>query len=520
MTDTFIKDAIKTPEWVKEARKETKRLRVHLTGSQKETADYLDHIEHYETAEQYQARVKHATPNKALFSELLQPVSKVFQAKGGTRYVKAGSDSATEKLNDLLMNVEGGRSIQRWMSDIWKDRFFTDPAGVVFVESDGQFAYPTIKSIDVIRNYKRDGRQIEWILFEPQTVGEQKICRYVDRLVDQEWDVTNEEAPKLLSEIKNTFDVCPAFVNGAKESSDLTRMISDLHEVMDIADHYLRTTSVKNIHEFQHGMPVYWEIRSPCNVCHGTGFVNGSTCTSCGGDGYKKRKDVSEKILIKPPRAEDPKIAPDVAGFVEPSHKTWEQYRTEQKELIKQLHDTYLGTHRREHTSNETATGRFIDQQPVHDKLSQLADIFESTDKWIVDRVGFYHYRATYKGSSIKYGRRFMIETPSAIWDDYQKARKDGAPEAVKDYKLMQYWASELRDDLMQLEVMTKLIQVEPFVHMTPQEVMDLEVPRIDKLAKVYFSDWADQLLPDQVLDQTQEQLRKSLDMYISNKDS
>jgi hypothetical protein len=514
---------LKEQEWVKQARSEAKRLRVHMIGTQEDTSKYLNKIEMYETADQYFARRKHCTPNKAVFSELLAPVDKIFTARGGSRVIDVGSDKVKLDLENYIKEIEGGRSVQRWLKDVWKLQYFIDAAGVILMESDGKFSYPTFKSIDHIRNYQRDGRQIDWIVFEPVHDGDKKIARAVGNGWDAQWDVSNPDEPKIIegTVIELTYKVTPALINGTKEAGDLTRMISDLDEVMDIADHYLRTTSVKNIHEFQHGIPVYWEYGAPCNVCNGTGLVqNGATCHACNGDGFKQRKDISEKIRLKTPKnTEQPTIAPDVAGFVEPSHETWEQYRTEQKNLIQKLHDTFWGTHTKEKADNETATGRFIDQQPVHDKLSTIAMTFEETDKWIVDQVGHFHFRDTYKGASIHYGRRFLIETPSAIWDDYQKAIKDGAPEAVKDYKLMQYWQSELRDDPLQMAAAMKLIQVEPFVHMSPSEVITLDaIPLIDRLAKVYFSDWSDQITAEQAAIQTAEQLRASLATYVQTK--
>jgi hypothetical protein len=521
-TPQWVAMNLKLPKWVEQARDDAKKLRVHVTGSQEETAKYLHRIEMYETAEQYFARKKSCTPNKAVFAELLAPVDKVFTARGGSRLIEAGSTASTTKLNEYINQIEGGRSVQKWLQDVWKLQYFTDAAGLIFMESDGIYSYPTFKSIDTIRNYQRDGRTVDWVIFEPIDSDDQKHCRVVGAGVDAMWNVTNPDAPTLIGEpLPLPYKSTPALVNGAKESGDLTRLVSDLDDITDIADHYLRTTSVKNIHEFQHGIPIYWEYGAPCNVCNGSGLVQGGkTCHACDGSGYKQRKDISEKIRLKTPSStEQPTITPDVAGFVEPSHKTWDQYRTEQKELIEKMHDTFWGTHRREYSSNETATGRFIDQQPVHDRLSTLAATFEATDQWICDQVGYYHYREAYKGASVHYGRRFLIETPSAIWDDYQKAIKDGAPEAVKDYKLMQYWYSELRDDPVQLGAALKLIQVEPFVHLSPVEVLAMEaIPLPDRLAKVYFSDWSDQMTADQIVSKTAEQLRSELAAYIALK--
>jgi hypothetical protein len=530
---TDIRAAFKLPEWVEQAREDTKRLRVHLHGTKQQTADYLDKIEKYETFGQYEARRKSATPNKALFSELLRPVDKVFDAKGGAKHYNVKSDKLLKEFRDRIADIEGGRSVTDWLQQIWIDKFMTDPSGVIFMEWEqtGQerVIYPTFKSIDTIRNYSRDGRQVEWIIFEPVQIkdSDTKLARVVDDVSDRYYDVTDADNPKLYEgddphyiEYLLPVGHVPALVSGAMESADLKRVISMLDVVLDLADHYLRTTSVKNIHEFQHGIPVYWEYQSNCPKCNGTGMAaGGKNCDACGGTGVYARKDVTDKKVIRIPANDQQKITPDVAGFVEPSHQTWEQFRTEQRELIKQIHSAFWGTHRKEESSNDTATGRFIDQQPVNDKLSTIAGIIEATEEWIIDTAGEFWMSKIYHGCSISYGRRFLIEPAAAVWEDYQRARKEGAPESALDYKLIQYWQSELRDDALGMAYQMLMMQVEPFVHMTVQQVLDSDlIPAEDKMMKLYFSDWTDTLSRDDLMAMQPGQIREKLRQYVTGK--
>ena len=123
-----------------------------------------------------------------------------------------------------------------------------------------------------------------------------------------------------------------------------------------------------------------------------------------------------------------------------------------------------------------------------------------------------------YVDSTLLYGRRFLIETASALWDDYQKARTAGAPDFVLDFKLQQYIASELRDDIVQQNAMIKLMHIEPFVHISTTEVIAMPIDPIDKMCKVYFSDWSDTIPTDQIIAASDEQLRESLKKFVQGK--
>lgn len=518
---------LKEPKWVTEAKKEADKLYTHLHGSREKTAAYLDKIERYETAKQYQARQDNCTPNKHLFRELLRPVDKIFTAKGGSKtYEINAKDTIRDEFLARLNNITGGRSVTKWLRDIWQDKYFTQPAGLIFMEwkvdNGVNITYPTFKDISVIRNYERSGRQVLWVIFEPYDSPDKqrKFCRTVDDLLDQIWDVTDPNSPKQVAEsipYPVPFGYCPALVNGTTEAPNGSRMLSELDCVIDLADKYLRTTSVKNIHEFQHGIPVYWEYQSKCIVCNGTTVVNGKTCPACDGSGINTKRDISDKKVLATPKDGDPIITPDVAGFVEPSHETWNQLRDEQKQTVIQIHDTFWGTHREEAT-NETATGKYINQQPVNDKLGYIAEVFQSTETWIVDMAGEMSLGDLYQGATIIYGRRFLIETASAIWEDYQKARSTGAPDFVLDFKLSQYIASELGDDIQQYAAMSKLMKVEPFVHLTTDQVIDMPILAEDKMMKVYFSDWCDTLEQSYINQTDETKLKEDLKQYVIGK--
>ena len=69
------------PQWVIDAREQTKRLQVHINGIG--VPEYLEQIDKYENDRQYELRKKYFTSNRFLFANLLRHVDKVFSGTRG-----------------------------------------------------------------------------------------------------------------------------------------------------------------------------------------------------------------------------------------------------------------------------------------------------------------------------------------------------------------------------------------------------------------------------------------------------
>ncbi|MNS95216.1 hypothetical protein D3C72_1294640 [compost metagenome] len=179
--------------------------------------------------------------------------------------------------------------------------------------------------------------------------------------------------------------------------------------------------------------------------------------------------------------------------------------------------ETIWGTHEKDHQKNETATGRFIDTQPVNNRLSAFADASEEMEQFITDAIGQFMYQSEYKGSSIHYSRRFLIETPDQIWEKYNKARKDGSPVSLLDDLLIDYYYTRYGSDSIQLTKQIKLMKVEPMIHNTLQESKGL-APVDEYTMKLYFGEWVKTLNEMEIVTTPIESLTKSLKEYADSK--
>ena len=510
--------SLQTPNWITVARAYSAKLNMHINGVG--ITEFLGDIDGYENSTQKELRDKYATSNKFLFSKLLTPVNKVFSAKGGNTNLNIPITTAEETASNTLADVWGGYSVHKWVKSIYRGNLYYNPSGVTMMEWKDKDAYPTIKTIENIRNYKATGRKLEWILFEPTekkgTKGE--FYRFVNKDYDYTIHCVSDNCTVVDAETyPNPWGDLQAWTNGDQYDHTLSYHLSPIDAAIELADHYLRTTSIKNIYEFLHGYPIFWALVEPCRECAGTGLKGGGVCPVCNGEKHTFKKDVSDVLKIKPPRTKEDPLISDPAGYIQPELETWKEQRTELDWLYSLLQYTMWGSVTNDSGSNETATGRFIDIQPVNDKLNEYAEVFEATEKLITDSVIRYS-NTDYTGSSVSYGRRFIVEPPDVLWKNYLAAKIDGAAKTSLDYLLDQFYQSEFINDMQGYLVAKKSIQIEPFIHKTDEEILLMPISDEDKLKKIYFNEWFKQIPSFVILNDTIETLNIKFNKFTTTK--
>src|SRR6056297_2018271 len=490
-----IKELIENPlnkKLIEKAVKHHTELERNINGYKID--DYLSRIEGVESKQKEKLRKKLARSNKSIYSEVLGVFDKVFTAKGGSININL-SENLKKDFNNKLDNVKNGISIKKWMSNIYKQRLFVDPNGLVFIEHDGEKAYPTYKEITTIHDYAFDGMKIEYVIFYE---GKDEDGNKIYRVVDDESDITVTYNGKEIRQIEylsffNPWGKVPAILVSDIISSYPYMMDSPASNSIEVGDELLRDNSIKIIYKFLHGYPILWMYENTCSHCGGTGLTKGGggLCEYCNGQGKTINKDVSEGIGLKLPQADETGIAPNVAGYIQPDLATWEQMNNEIDRLKDELYRAVLDTKRTEEADNTTATGRFIDVQPIYDKLKTVKSTSERAYTFIIDMLGEYYYQGNYKGASIELGSRFQVEGSDELWEKYQKAREKKAPESVLDYHLLEYLQSQFASNDIQLQNQIAITFNEPFTHYSIEEVKKMELPIKDYLSKVYYSEFA-----------------------------
>ncbi|HUR65453.1 MAG TPA: hypothetical protein VMZ03_03815 [Chitinophagaceae bacterium] len=527
-----------------------KRLRMHMYGE--DLDNHLEQIEGYEKDALKKLRVKYTKSNKDLFSRLGRPIDKVFSARGGSIYYNL-SEAQDKLARQLSQDVRNGQSIRKWVESYWKPHTLDDPFGIIFLEmlpmqeailakkSGKSFVYPTYVSITSVYDYLPKGNKLEYVVFNV-TKAEKKAAGLdekdtIYRVVDDAFDYYVKRQDKeitVLQELtlKNFFGEVPAMINSDIVDPNREYCYLSLYdEVMELAAQFLLKGSIKVTHDFLHGFPKYYEYADDCNSCKGTGWNGGVVCTDCKGTGKTAMTKVSDVKLLPYPKKEagqeDIVVTPDVAGYISPD-KVFHEIATADIQLLEDLMNvTVWGTQSRVRTQGmsisgdataKTATEVMDEIKPQADRLHPISEMAELRHKFILDNVIRLQVMMTYGGSSVNYGRRYMIEGPDVIWEKYSSARKDGASQEVLNDLLTEYYEAKYATDPVKLTILVKLKDVEPFIHNTIEEIKDWPVSPFEKLRKTNFLDWRTTKTEADLIVSTVDQLKQDLTNFVITK--
>jgi hypothetical protein len=506
LTNNEIKDILLTNPTKKvwdAARADASRLQMHVLGYGLET--YVSRIENYESQKALTVRKKYCKSNRDLFARVLRPIDNIWNGRGGgSAYLT--SEANDKRLRSMTLDIYKGYSLQTWAEKFWAPRYIDDPMGLIFNEVDLRTpngVYPTYKSTRDIFDALLNGRRLEYLVLK---TAEPDVFRVIDDakdiLVKLEAGAPEEKGKvSFLKGAKypqfiNWFDTVPAMVisDMPKDGRD-DAFMSPIQDEVELADIFLREGSIANIYRFKHGFPLPWKYPEVCGNCKGTKAVEGKICPKCNGSGIKLLSEPGDTTVYAWPTKDEPEIR-EKGGFVSPD-LDYLKYADESLEGLEELITrTHWGTDREKSkkedgTKGETATGRFIDTQPVANRLTKYAKAAESVEEFIVNNVGYYHrfFVTSYKGASINLGRRFMIENPDEIWTKYCDSRAKGAPLSALDDLLRDYYETKYQGNQQELQKYLNLIKLEPGVHLTMGEAK-ANLPWSKYMEKVFFPDY------------------------------
>ena len=495
-----------TPQWVLQARANNQTLKALVTG-QGFHDELIQRIEHLESSKRGIARKKYAKDIRDMFNRVNKKRFNVFEAVGGSEVIKIENETLQFQFKTILSSFKGNKSLEKYLSDTFFDLLDIDPNGLIFLEykivETEKKIYPTYKSINDIRFYESEGQQPNYVIFEPIKKVENGIITETIRFVDAKNDYTFQKVEttyKLVEEksFVHPFENVPAIILSDRQQIGNELRISPIEAVQELAKDYARDKSILTIYKFQNGFPIHWRYVSECRTCKGTGKTGvhkpgekPQSCNMCGGDGILKRGDVTDVVNINTPKEGDPILTPNIAGYVNPSLEVWNQYNEDLKTMEQKIEDTIWGTETSEQ-SNETATGRFIDIQPVTNELSKLSSnveyVHNTLAKYVLKFITpiksdkIYYYKS--------YGRRFIIETPDILLEKYNNAKKAGSPTTVLDRLLNEFIVSKYKNDILMLNLQLKKAELEPYVHYDIVTVNSIFGQK-EALKKQLFQEWS-----------------------------
>jgi hypothetical protein len=516
------------------------KMRMHLFGIG--MSSYLPKIEGFEAPGMQVLRTKYAKSNRDLFSRLSRPIDKVFSSSGGSVYYNL-QETNEAKARALTSNVRSGMSVKEVLSDMWRYRMIDDPNGLLMMEIYPQkeaqrqkqmgnsVTYPTFKPVDTIFSYLTNGARVEYVFLNTSKSEKEfwKIDEGVSfyRVIDDAKDIlvtVKDDVITIVDELPNLFGMVPAMLNSdLVDPSNEGSMASLFDDIIELADDFLLKGSIKMTHDFMHAYPKYWEYADTCSTCQGTRYVGSEPCKDCKGSGKSFLSKVSDVKLLEFPTKEDAVITPNVAGYVNPS-EVYHKISSEATVLIESLmRFTLWGTQdnvKQDGTTDGTKTATQIvqDIKPEADRLTVISKMAEKRDKFIRDMVVKINIDSNYKGSSVTYGKRFMLEGPDVLWEKYQDAKAKGVAQSALDDMLLDYYEAKYISDQVKYYIQKKLMKVEPFVHVSVSQAKALGLSDEDYLQKLYFGEWLSTMQEAALISSDEQALREMLKAYCGEK--
>ena len=529
-----------TSKEMKLARLHAKEMNMHVTG--KGSQQYLEKLDEYENTNQKILREKIMKSNKSVFSFILRPLDKIFSAKGGSvNYNLVEND--IYKVKQAVTDVADGLNIKRYLKKVVLKKYVIDPNGILFVDLDDEGNLQTeFIGSEKIMWYKNKGNKVDAIVFEGETKEEDKIQRKYYRVIDDKLDrifVTEPslDTSKILKvrevisdRLDNYFGYVPAIILGDIKNPNENIFESFISDISEEAKDLLHDISINKIHKISQGFAKYWQRPEACTKCHGEGVVKyedpdtpgtwlEDECTSCGGAGYKQKVSPSDVMIVPLAEKDEVDPAPHIAGYVNPSIEIWKKYDDNIRDTRNYLFQVLWGTTFEQGGRNETATGRFIDTQPVQDRLRDISHTFSLLHQFILDCYGIVTLRDSSYKSYVSYGTRYVIESP----DEILKTLMDASSKKVSDVILQdmrnKYLSAEYQNDDVEFAKKNKIARVEPFPNMSVSEIISSDlIPYEDKLAKAYFMTWYSTLTDADILLKDEKRLKDELYVYIESK--
>lgn len=486
----------KPPKWIEEARSEHETLKALVYGEKYK--EEIIRIEHLEVEKRINERRKYSKSIQGLNQRLLITLDNIYSATGGNKEypgIMDMNDADQKAFMSKITKVRDNKSIEKFLQNYWvKDLHVVDPNGLLMLEYKGDdidSIKPTYKSILKIRNIETSGQLVEWVLFEPfemtYLVFKEKYQRiiegrglsdddiiYVIRLVDDETDWLAVKVNDELIEVdglifKHPFGRVPAMTCSERSRLGSQKKLSFIHDIIDDEKEYLRDQSVLTLYKYKNGFPIPYMPKLVCPQCKGRKKDGEHDCSMCGGKGEIMTKDVVDEITlyIDLDNPSDVKLPNNWAGYIIPPIEPWDQYIKELDRSEDSMNFVLYGS-RLVHEVDQTATARFIDQQPVNNSLNPISDTAQFMEKMFTEWIANFMFLTKPKNkpvSIIQYGKRYLLELPDTLLEKYIESCDKGMPAVIKDRQLSEYLTSKYKNDMVTLKAELLKKEVEPYVH-------------------------------------------------------
>ena len=352
---------------------------------------------------------------------------------------------------------------------------------------------------------------MEWIMFRQD---EDKIAVFDDESY-RLFKAKDGEVGELLKDARHDLGYCPArfFWNEPMSLDKPDIKASPVTKELDRLDWYLFYAISKRHLDTYGSYPIYWGYEQSCD------FHNDETGDYCDGGFLKDRQGHwhydNNGLLMPCPRCSEKRLTgagsfveipvpdasqgqPDLSnpvGIVSVDRSSLDYNKDEEKRLRTDIITAIVGTNEeittRDALNEQQILANFESQSTV---LQRVKKGFEEAQKFVDDTCCRLRYGSSFIQSSINYGTEFYLFTSDELRARYKTAKEAGMSEADLDALLTQIIETEYRHNPQQMQRMIILGDLEPYRHLTRNEVQGLYDKNLvsieDLMIKLNFADF------------------------------
>jgi hypothetical protein len=318
---------------------------------------------------------------------------------------------------------------------------------------------------------------------------------------------------EMVMEVRHDLGYCPARFFWDEPLSldkpDIKK--SPVTKELDRLDWYLFFSISKRHLDTYGSYPIYWGYEQSCDYhndengdyCDG-GFLkdkhghwhydNNGLMVPCPICSQKRITGAGSFVEVPVPMDGQPDLSNPV-GMLSVDRSSLDYNGEEEKRLRMDIITAIVGQ-QEEITQREAFNEQQVKAgfESVTTVLNRVKKGFESAQKWVDDTVCRERYGTGFISSSISYGTEFFLFTSDQLRERYKSAKEAGMSESDLDALMQQIIETEYRNNPLQMQRMIILGDLEPYRHLTRDEVQglyDKSLVSIEELLiKLNFADF------------------------------
>lgn len=494
-----------------------KRLRFHTETHisrfdlDQPTSIYLDWVKNFLPKDKFNVFLqlfKFPLQTPAVVEDCYRELERVFYSRNySSTYQFTSSELLEDWLNYRITNLH---EPEIWKTEAWKRMQVSINSILIIDLPTEQKSYRPepyfywLEIEDVIDFKTKDNHtDFEWIVFRQP---ENRVAVFDDASIRVYQLNEKNEIESLVSEAAHDLCYCPARFFWSTPLNDKYKELkkSPLAKELSNLDWYLFFSISKQHLDLYAPYPIYSSYEADCN------FENNETGDYCDG-GFLRNSKGEYKILNdgtveRCPCCSEKRIAgpgsyievpvPNPADGISDMRSPVQITTVDRESLdynvdeCARLKEEIIvsvvgsgGTVSEKEAINETqVAANFESKTSV---LNALKTNFELAQRFVENTICKLRYGSDFISSAISWGTEFYVFTVKELYEKYKQAKENGALNSELDAITQQILEVEYRNNPLVLQRMLILKQLEPFPHLTMNEVVMLSDKQLVDLRKV-----------------------------------